>query len=79
MRKSFNLTQEELDQMAAKATKLNDWLEEKALSVACRVPIPPTLMVVTGFVVVSGLNVLMDGAMPDSACWGGYGGCIGDD
>ena len=74
MRQPINFTQTELEEIAAKATGLSYWLEEKALSAASRVVIPPGLTTVASFVMFSGLMILVDGAAPTTQCWGG--GCV---
>jgi hypothetical protein len=81
MRQQINMTHRELEDVAAKATQLSGWLEDKTLQVACRVPIPPHMTVVKSLVMLSGALIFMDGALPDGACWGGSGNgsCWTDD
>lgn len=80
MRQQMNMTHRELENVAAKATRLSDWLEDKTFQIACRGPIPANMTVVKSALMLSGALVMMDGALPDVTCWGGDGGnCIGGD
>jgi hypothetical protein len=76
MKQKINLTQQQLDEIATKATKLSDWLEDKSLSLACRTAVPPQMTIVGAYVVAAGMLVMMDGAIPDGGCWATKSGCF---
>jgi hypothetical protein len=75
MPQRINLTQTDLNEIAAKATQLDSWLEEKALFIAARVAIPSEMTIAASVFIAAGVLVLMDGALPDGGCWSGKGGC----
>jgi hypothetical protein len=76
----MNMTHRELEDVAAEATRLSDWLEDKTFQLACRAPIPANMTVVKSAIMLSGALVMMDGALPDNICWGGdLGNCAVDD
>ena len=80
MRRQMNMTHRELENVAEKATRLSDWLEDKTFQIACRAPIPSSMTLVKSVVMLSGALVMMDGGLPDGICWGGSaGGCTADD
>ena len=71
MRQRINLSQAKLDELAEKTDELSDWLEEKTLQIASHIVIPPGVAVVGSILVVAGLTLFMDEAIPDGVCWSG--------
>jgi hypothetical protein len=71
MRQPINLNQAELDELAQKAEELSDWLEDQAFQVVTRLPVPSGLVSVGSIIAVTGIAVILDGAVPDSVCWAG--------
>jgi hypothetical protein len=73
MQQRINLTQTDLNEVAATADRLSVWLGETAVLAASHIAIPTEVTVVASFVVTAGTMVFLDGAIPASECW--CGGC----
>lgn len=71
MRQPINFTKTKLDELADKAVELHDWLEKNATEAVNGITIPPQVVTVTSVVVVVGLTLIVDQAIPDSTCWAG--------
>ncbi|MCP4419891.1 MAG: hypothetical protein GY805_25035 [Chloroflexi bacterium] len=74
MRQPINFTQSNLDELAKQTTGLSDWLEKKEILTDSNAAISKELTTVTSYIVGSGLLILLDKALPASACW--VGGCF---
>lgn len=71
MRQPIDFNRDELNVVAEKATTLNDWLVEKTMFTTNRIPLPTHTVTVASVILVAGVNIWMDGAVPDSTCWAG--------
>lgn len=71
MRQPIDFDQDELNKVADKATTLSDWLVEKTVATTSYIPLPATTVTVASVILVAGVNIWIDGAVPDSVCWAG--------
>lgn len=75
MAKSMKLTQQELEELAATAEKLSDWLEIQGHNDTLNKPqrLPGPLTVFASLALASTAVMIMDEVLPDSMCW--FGSC----
>lgn len=72
MKTPINISQNDLNELAAKAGALKEWLEEEGAEASSRI-IPAHLTAVTATAIAFGFAVLLDPSQPHSACW--HAGC----
>jgi hypothetical protein len=72
MRSPINLTQDDVEAFAAKATQLSAWLQTQTVSAleAGQTKLPPELTTVGLLGLSFALTILLDGEIPNTQCWG---------
>jgi hypothetical protein len=79
VKQPINIGQNVLDELAAGADDLCNWLEQEVSGVnepneGGKLRIPSQFTVIATIALIYGFPILLDSYLPNSACWGG--GCL---